>query len=394
MVDIELSGLSKRYGSHYAVDNIDLTIPSGAFVTLLGPSGCGKTTTLRSIAGLEEPDGGAIRIGERTMVDVAARVFVQPERRKVGMVFQSYALWPHLTVAQNIAYPLKRQRRSQPAIDKEVDRILELVGLSSKRDRSVAALSGGQQQRVALGRAMVGDPALTLFDEPLSNLDVKLRGRMRTEIRTLHDRVGMTSIYVTHDQEEALALSDIVVVMNEGKVQQVGTSQEIFFRPTNGFVADFVGYENKIPVSVISGTGGEVRLRAGQDVEFTATADVAPGNLAHAYTRPSAVRLSPAPGFIKILDGEVVARTYLGTSFEYQLISNGEVLIGWEPAAYGARPRFAPGDAASVYVDTAQAVILPAEDAAGRCHVAQPLLLDSVDDAAVFPGLVQGKESV
>lgn len=360
MVDVELTGLAKRYGSQYAVDHIDLAIASRSFVTLLGPSGCGKTTTLRSIAGLEEPDEGVIRIGDSTVVDTSRRVFVQPERRKVGMVFQSYALWPHMTVAQNVAYPLKRQRRAGADIEREVSAILELVNLGAQRDRSVAALSGGQQQRVALARAMVGDPALTLFDEPLSNLDVKLRGRMRTEIRNLHDRIGMTSVYVTHDQEEALALSDLVVVMSDGRIQQIGTPQDIYFRPVNGFVADFVGYENRIPVDVLSGTDGHVRVRAGVS-EFDVRSAVAPGESATAFARPGALSVTAQPGHLPLGTGIVLSSTYLGTSREYRIQLPSGAVFAREAAADGDVATLAAGDSAPLFLDPARSVVLALE---------------------------------
>ncbi|MCU1415610.1 MAG: transporter ATP-binding protein [Microbacteriaceae bacterium] len=358
MVDVQLTQLSKHYGDNAGVYDVDLVVPDGSFVTLLGPSGCGKTTTLRSIAGLEEPDGGSIRIGDRTVVDVAKRVFVQPERRKVGMVFQSYALWPHMTVAQNIAYPLKRRGASRSEVDAEVGLILDLVNLSTQRDRSVAALSGGQQQRVALARAMVGHPVLTLFDEPLSNLDVKLRVRMRNEIRALHDRVGMTSVYVTHDQEEALALSDLVVVMNQGRIQQVGSPQDIYERPANAFVADFVGYENRLPSGKVAGVGkGEIFVRA------------------------AAMSLDELPGMVKVASGTVLDGTYLGTAYEYRVKTADGILTGRVPARGADGAIYATGDTVSVYVDPARAVVLPADAFPGAqaIEASDPTAADAVE---------------
>jgi ABC-type Fe3+/spermidine/putrescine transport system ATPase subunit len=372
MVDVHLTGLTKRYGGAYAVDHVDLTIPSGSFVTLLGPSGCGKTTTLRSIAGLEEPDGGSIRIGDRTVVDVAGGVFVQPERRKVGMVFQSYALWPHMTVAQNVAYPLRRRGRSRTEVADQVAGVLELVNLGAMRDRSVAALSGGQQQRVALARAMIGDPVLTLFDEPLSNLDVKLRGRMRSEIRALHDRIGMTSIYVTHDQEEALALSDLVVVMNEGRVHQVGSPQDIYFRPTDAFVADFVGYENQLPVTVTTGAGGRARVRTASGSEFETSTKAAPGQPAIAFARPADLSPAARRGLVAVGSGEVLDSTYLGTAHEYRVATPGGVLLARDRADDGRLPAFSAGETVTLHLDPAHAVILPVDDGRPQTSALEP----------------------
>jgi iron(III) transport system ATP-binding protein len=242
MARVAIEQLTKKYNDNVVVDAIDLEITDGGFVTLLGPSGCGKTTTLRCIAGLEDPDGGRISIGDRAVVDGARRV--PPNRRDAGMVFQSYALWPHMTVYGNVAYPLKMRKTKPADIKTRVAEALEVVGLGHLYDRSVGALSGGQQQRVALARAFVAHPALLLFDEPLSNLDAKLRGTMRTELKQLHERIGTTSVYVTHDQVEALTMSDRIAVMNGGHIQQFGTPEEIYSFPANAFVADFLGYEN------------------------------------------------------------------------------------------------------------------------------------------------------
>ncbi|TWP50448.1 ABC transporter ATP-binding protein [Lentzea tibetensis] len=242
MAAVTIRGLTKRYGDNTVVEGLDLDIADGEFLTLLGPSGCGKTTTLRCVAGLEKPDAGEISIDGRVVV--SGRTFVPPEKRDAGMVFQSYALWPHMTVRSNVAYPLKMRRRPRAEITSAVLEALEMVGLDHLADRSVGALSGGQQQRVALARALVARPSLLLFDEPLSNLDAKLRASMRTELHAMHERVGTTSIYVTHDQIEALTLSDRIVVMQHGAIHQIGTPEEIYADPVDRFVADFVGFEN------------------------------------------------------------------------------------------------------------------------------------------------------
>src|SRR6201996_2702603 len=255
MARVEIKGLSKSYGEHEVLRDLSIEVGDGEFLTLLGPSGCGKTTTLRCVAGLERADGGEIRIGGTVVASAPGRVFVPPNRRDIGMVFQSYALWPHMTVAGNVAYPLRMRRKAGGDIGRQVAGILETVGMAAYAQRQVTDLSGGQQQRVALARAMVARPGLLLFDEPLSNLDAKLRRDMRREIRAAHDASGGSSIYVTHDQEEAITLSDRVVVLRTGVVQQVGTPRDIYEHPANTFVADFVGYDN-ILAGTVAGTSG------------------------------------------------------------------------------------------------------------------------------------------
>jgi iron(III) transport system ATP-binding protein len=250
MSAVELAGLRKSYANVTVLDDFSLLANQGELVTLLGPSGCGKTTTLRCIAGLERAERGEIRIGDRLVASAERKVFVGPHRRDIGMVFQSYALWPHMTVFGNVAYPLRVRRRNRTEVQRAVMDILTMVGMDRHAHRSVAQLSGGQQQRVALARAMVGRPAVLLFDEPLSNLDAKLRRSMRKEIRDAHGQSGGTSIYVTHDQDEAIALSDRIVVIDGGAIQQVGTPRAIYTEPANRFVADFLGFENLLPATV------------------------------------------------------------------------------------------------------------------------------------------------
>ncbi len=240
-IPVRLERVTKRFGAIVAVDDVTLEILPGKLVTLLGPSGCGKTTTLRMIAGLEHPTAGRVFIGGEDVTPLPAST------RSVTMVFQSYALFPHLTVFENIAYGLRIMKASAAQVTQKVDQVLALVGLSGVGPRFPAHLSGGQQQRVALARALVMEPKVLLFDEPLSNLDAKLRKRVRAEIRELQQRLGITSIYVTHDQAEALALSDVIVVMNAGKVEQVGTPVELYRRPATPFVANFIGEANLLP---------------------------------------------------------------------------------------------------------------------------------------------------
>src|SRR5476649_2355863 len=241
---IEVSGLTVGYNGVVAVDNIGFTIQPGELVTLLGQSGCGKTTTLRAIAGLEDPTGGTIRLGGETVYSSAQRRNVPSERRGLSMVFQSYAIWPHMTVSENVAYGLNVRKLPRAEVDRNVRRVLDLVQMSAYADRPASRLSGGQQQRIAVARAIAFSPTVLLFDEPLSNLDAKLRTEMRVELRELQRRLDITSVYVTHDQEEALAISDRVIVMNHGRIEQIGSPEVIYNRPESIFVADFVGSAN------------------------------------------------------------------------------------------------------------------------------------------------------
>ena len=262
---IAVDKLVVRYaGDVVAVNGVSFTVGHGEHVTLLGPSGCGKTTTLRTIAGLETPSAGSIHIDGRAMYSSAERTNVMAEKRGVSMVFQSYAVWPHMTVFDNVAYGLRVRKQSKPEIKENVDRALGLVQMRHLADRAASKLSGGQQQRVALARAIAFSPTVVLFDEPLSNLDAKLRAEMRVELRELQRRLGITSVYVTHDQEEALAISDRVIVMNVGVIEQIGAPEEIYNRPRNRFVADFVGSANLIKGRVLgpASPGGIIDFEA------------------------------------------------------------------------------------------------------------------------------------
>jgi ABC-type Fe3+/spermidine/putrescine transport system ATPase subunit len=241
---VRVTAIRKAFGSIPALQGIDFDVPLGCTVSLLGPSGCGKTTMLRSIAGLETPNAGRISIGDTVVFDSERMIDLPSEKRQIGMVFQSYAVWPHMTVGQNVGFPLKIRRVPAKEIKSRVRDVLSLVGLDGFADRPSTNLSGGQQQRVALARAIVHEPRLVLFDEPLSNLDAKLRQQMRTELKLLQGRLGFTAIYVTHDQEEALALSDTVIVMNQGRVEAIASPRELFTKPRTPFVASFVGFDN------------------------------------------------------------------------------------------------------------------------------------------------------
>jgi len=253
--------LRKRGGSvdtrRPALGGVSLRVEDGQFHTLLGPSGCGKTTLLRSVAGLEHPDSGEIVLGGDTLFSAERSIDLSPDRRKLGMVFQSYAIWPHMSVRQNVAFPMRvgKAKRPKAEVDKLVVEALETVGLAEVIDRSATKLSGGQQQRLAFARAMVGRPRLLLLDEPLSNLDAQLRASMRLELKRLQSELGLTTLYVTHDQAEALAISDVITVMNGGRIMQQGTPREIYDRPENLFVARFIGSPNLLPAKVDDSSG-------------------------------------------------------------------------------------------------------------------------------------------
>jgi ABC-type Fe3+/spermidine/putrescine transport system ATPase subunit len=310
---IEVSGLVVRYNDVVAVDGISFAIQPGELVTLLGPSGCGKTTTLRAVAGLEDPAEGTIRLGGETVYSSAQRRNVPSEKRGLSMVFQSYAIWPHMTVFDNVAYGLNVRKLPRADVVASVRRVLDMVQMTRFSDRPASRLSGGQQQRIAVARAIAFSPTVLLFDEPLSNLDAKLRTEMRVELRELQRRLDITSLYVTHDQEEALAISDRVIVMNHGRIEQIGTSETIYNRPGSLFVADFVGAANLIkgkatPDGVFETVGG-LRLRAaeaGTGAETTLA-------LRSAYIM---LQRDPEPG-ANVAQGTIHRRMFHGDFIQY-----------------------------------------------------------------------------
>jgi len=305
-----------------AVDHINLDIRPGEFITLLGPSGCGKTTTLRMIAGFEDATSGQV------MLDGENMVVVPPNKRPMSMVFQSYALFPHLSVRENVAYGLRLRKKSTEEIKEEVDIALAAMNLTAMADRAPSQLSGGQQQRVALARAMVVRPKVLLFDEPLSNLDAKLRVKMRVEIRRMQKRLGISSVYVTHDQSEAMAMSDRIVVMNSGRIEQVDTPEEIYLHPASVFVADFVGRANFVPAQAQEvGEDGMVEIEAlGQKIRVHSSEGakeaVREGKETVVLVRPESMRIQPTdekPATLTGSLGQVVTSIFYGETVEYEI---------------------------------------------------------------------------
>jgi len=309
-----------------AVDGISLGVETGKLITLLGPSGCGKTTTLRCLAGLERPQSGRIVIANRTVFDSAKRIFVPASDRGIGMVFQSYAIWPHMTVFENVAFPLRVARARKYAaaeIRDRVSRMLEMVQLTGFAQRPATQLSGGQQQRLAFARGLVHEPAILLLDEPLSNLDAKLREQMRLELKRLQRSLGITTVYVTHDQSEALALSDEIAVFDSGRIIQRGTPQQIYREPKNRFVADFVGSANFLPGTVRGNDGGFTAVETAHGVLHCRFAEpIDAGMKALVTARPEDIALADAtattpPHSGHALKGKIVNRVFLGEVVDY-----------------------------------------------------------------------------
>jgi iron(III) transport system ATP-binding protein len=326
---LQLDHLSKHFparaqtGTVAAVDDLTLSIEKGEFITLLGPSGCGKTTTLRLIAGFELPTAGTISLDGEQINDRT------PDKRGMAMVFQSYAIFPHLNVFDNIAYGLRVKNMPAELIRRKMSTVLELTELSGLERREPNQLSGGQQQRVALARALVMEPKVLLFDEPLSNLDAKLREQMRIEIRSIQQRLGITSIYVTHDQVEAMTLSDRIVVMNKGRIEQVGTPQAIYQRPATRFVADFIGKANFVEARVLSQSDGRARIQSLGSHDFQVPClETAPrpGDVLTLVVRPEAVTVNRDGA----IDGVVERASYLGAAVEYEIAIGDEHLQATE----------------------------------------------------------------
>ena len=357
MVDsLRLEGIVKRFGPVVAVREFNLAVREGEFVSLLGPSGCGKTTVLRCIAGFETPDAGRLYFYDQLVNDVP------PERRDVGMVFQAYALFPNMTVAQNIAFPLMIKGRPKEEQRRRVEELLELVQLQGLAERYPHQLSGGQQQRVALARALAKQPKILLLDEPLSALDAKIREELRVEIRRIQTTLGITTIYVTHDQEEALSISDRVVVMNQGVIQQVGTPAEIYRWPKTLFVANFVGTMNLFPGRVLDGQRFQWR-----DHVFTVSAarEWSRGQEAVLAVRPEmmdvALTEEAVPAGYNVLTAQVEPLTFLGSTVRITLRAAGDVTLKVDAPAERASA-LTQGEQVYVYFDQEAGVLIPAEE--------------------------------
>jgi iron(III) transport system ATP-binding protein len=345
---LSVRGLCTEYADEHgnavrAAHDVSFEVPAGKLFTLLGPSGCGKTTTLRSIAGLERPRSGEIVVGRQTIFSSKSGIFVPPNRRGLGMVFQSYAIWPHMTVFENAAFPLQvsKSRKTRKEIEATVLRVLKVVALEEMAEREATKLSGGQQQRLALARALVMEPPLLLLDEPLSNLDAKLRERMRFELKRLQRELGITTVYVTHDQSEALALSHSIAVMDRGQIRQTGAPREIYERPANQFVADFIGTTNFLRATVNAAAGasglhrvasevGDLVVRAGDALE--------PGAKVVISVRPEDIYLSEArPQGDNVLLGTVDTKVFLGESVDFRVRVGERVLQSRAHPSLGTR---------------------------------------------------------
>ena len=355
--DIEFRSVTKNYGAVTAVTDINLNVPKGAFLALLGPSGCGKTTCLRMIGGFEQPSEGTVLIDGREMNGVPAY------RRPVNMVFQHYALFPHFNVAQNVAYGLKQMRPKVGAaeIDRRVAEALEMVRLGGFAKRRIHEMSGGQQQRVALARAIVNRPSVLLLDEPLAALDKKLRSAMQIELQTLQRELGITFVLVTHDQEEALSMADIVCVMSAGSIRQIGKPQEVYDRPADLFVADFVGKTNRIDATVE--TGGLLRIAGGRALEGLSREGIRTGRAIVAI-RPEAIRLARAAGAADAtLAGTVTHRIFLGSFAEYSVAvpGLGDLLVTTDHSSLSQSDLVEPGEAVALSFNPAAAHVFPAE---------------------------------
>jgi iron(III) transport system ATP-binding protein len=324
MPEVQVKSLHKKFGDVTVLNNINFTIKEGEFFTLLGPSGCGKSTTLNSIAGLETPTSGSITVGGVPFVDTDKKLYMPTEERNLGMVFQSYALWPHMTVEQNLVMPLAIRKVSKEEKASRIHEALDTVGLAHLKDRFPHQLSGGQQQRVALARALVYSPSVLLLDEPLSNLDAKLREQSRAWLKRLQVELGITTVYVTHDQDEALSLSDRIAVMFEGQMTQIGTPAEIYEKPATAAVAAFVGSCNFFTGSLeqISGGTAHVRLdNTGLVVKVASTLDLKPGDAVTVAVRPERLRITPSANAAgaNVLETTVLTRSYVGSRYEYGL---------------------------------------------------------------------------
>jgi iron(III) transport system ATP-binding protein len=356
MVGVTLENVTKRFDNVVALERINLQINAGEFFFLLGPSGCGKTTLLRILAGFYTPEGGRVSFGERDVTEVP------PHQRNTGMVFQNYALWPHMTVWKNVEYGLTMRKVDQHEKDKRVKRALEMVQMAGYAERSPNQLSGGQQQRVALARALVIEPGVILMDEPLSNLDARLRLEMREQLQDLHKALGVTIIYVTHDQKEALAMGDRVAVMQMGKVAQIGTPREVYTRPATRFVADFIGEINLISGDVTHEADVRIQTAVGP-IKGTTDRTLTKGQRVLCAVRPEALDFLESDPLENdnVISGQVKHVIYLGEVEQYivELIDGTQVkLVEYDPAEQRAKP----GDSVRLKFSPRRVVILPHEE--------------------------------
>ena len=361
--DVELQGVVKRYGAVCAVDGVDLRVGHGQFYSLLGPSGCGKTSTLRLIAGFEQPDEGRVLIGGH---DVAR---LPPYRRAVNTVFQNYALFPHMSVSDNVAFGLRYKQVAAADLDARVQQALEMVKLGHLGARYPRELSGGQQQRVALARALVNRPTVLLLDEPLGALDLKLRKEMQIELKGLQQEVGITFVYVTHDQEEALTMSDRIAVMQDGRILQEGTSREIYEHPATPFVADFIGLTNFFQGVVLTRETNRVLVETTEAIRVWCAggATAAPGALVTVAIRPEKIEInsSPPPSTRNWVTGQVVAGVFLGEQTEYRvrLPQGGEVVVRRQNLGMnGTNSQVAPGAQVFLSWEPDVSLVLPRSD--------------------------------
>ncbi len=355
MPGVSLRALTRRYGDVAAVDELSLEVKPGELVALLGPSGCGKTTTLRLVAGFLVPEAGEIWVGDRCLS--SARTVVPPERRRMAMIFQSYALWPHMTVAQNVGYGLRFKRElSRAERERRVTEMLRVVQLAGYEARYPGELSGGQQQRVAVARALVVEPEILLLDEPLSNLDANLREEMRFEIRRLHEKFGITTLYVTHDQAEAMVISDRIAVLERGRVVQLGTADEVFLAPRTRFVAEFIGRTNLLD-GIAMGPDlvahGRLRLRVGGGT-------LVPGARVAVSIRPHDIVLGGSAPAANALRGTVQRASFLGDGVDYQVqVADSDVVLR---VAAPVSPRWRAGESVSLSIDPAACIALAANE--------------------------------
>ncbi|MGD2175388.1 MAG: ABC transporter ATP-binding protein [Candidatus Brocadiaceae bacterium] len=353
MVGVALREVTKHYGETVAVEDVSFEVRRGELFFLLGPSGCGKTTILRMIAGFLKPDHGAVFFDDRS-IDT-----VPPHRRNTGMVFQNYALWPHMTVAENVAYGLRERKVDRAQRERRVAEALQTVRMSKFRERMPNQLSGGQQQRIALARALVIEPDVVLMDEPLSNLDARLRLEMRNEIRRIHEETGITMIYVTHDQKEALSMAERVAVMSMGRVEQVGDPRSVYRRPLNRFVAEFVGEANMIEGTLLATDSetGTIQTRLGALAARLGGRTPAPGEPAVCMVRPECLKLGSAER--NTISSTLESSVYLGEVEQMVLSANGMELLAIQANPAGAPP--ARGEQVQVHFAPEDGVILPAE---------------------------------